>query len=617
MCGIVGFYSDTVSVSQKELEQAAQCIRHRGPDHVGIFYKGSVGLAHVRLSILDLTPSAHQPMSTENGKLWIIYNGETYNYKELVGKYRIATTTRSDTEVILKAFELRGTDVFTEMNSMHALAIYNHQDNTIILSRDRVGKKPLYYYLDNKFFAFASEIKSLLCFSYIKQRVKLNTIALNYYLHLGFIPEPLTIYSTIHKFPASSYALFSNGKLDIKRYWSLAETIKESYFCDEKEAKERLHELIVDAVKKRLISDVPYGIFLSGGTDSSLIAAIAQQQVANINTYSIGFNEATYNEASYARSIANYLKTKHTEYTVTFKDALSLIEDMVCHYDEPYADASAIPTMLISKLAKEKVSMVLSGDGGDELFWGYGAYRWAKRLNNPIVRRLRKPIATLLSLGNSRYKRVSNLFKWQDVDFLPAHILSQEQYFYTIKESKELLNKEYFYKPEFLLQMPVNRPLTDVELQSFFDFHYYLKDDLMVKTDRASMRYGLEVRSPLLDYRIVEFAYNVCPSLKHQGNTDKYLLKQILYDYLPPSFFNRPKWGFALPISYWLNNELSSLVEQYLISNNSLSLLVNMQKVKELKKRYHQGDSYLYGRLWNLLVLGIWLQKQDITLFDR
>lgn len=610
MCGICGHFSENHPISIHELNQMTDALKHRGPDATGHFSENAVSLGHTRLSIIDLSANANQPMFSHNQRFAIVFNGEVYNYNEIAKQLEIEPTTTSDTEVVLEALVKKGTEAIHLFNGMFAIALYDRQEESLMLIRDRVGIKPLFYFWDGNHFAFASELKALLKLEIVKQNIKINHKAINDYLHVGFIPEPQTIYENIYKFPAGSYGILKEKYFKIHEYWNISKQLNTHTINSEKEAKAKLNELLISSVNYRLISDVPYGVFLSGGIDSSLVAAVAQKITGNIKTFSIGFNEAKYNEAPYAKAVAHYLKTKHTEFTVTYDHAISLIDDIISQYDEPFADASAVPTMMVSRLAKNDVSMVLSGDGGDELFWGYGAYHWAKRLSNPFIRNFRFPIASCLEMGNSRQKRVAQMLRFSSDDFLPAHILSQEQYFFRTKEVSQLLNQEYLSSASFHDPEVERRKLNLIEKQSLFDFNHYLKDDLLVKVDRASMKYALEVRVPLLDYRIAEFAFNLSPELKHKNHCDKYLLKQVLYDYVPKSYFDRPKWGFALPLNHWLKNELKPLVQEYLNPEKlKKHELLNATQVQKMLKRHESGNDYLYGRIWNLLILQMWMEK--------
>ncbi len=398
MCGIVGYYSENNKFSKSELTESTRALINRGPDAEGYFYDDVTGLGHRRLSVIDLSESANQPMYSPCGRYVIVYNGEVYNFREIAKMLAVKLRTSSDTEVILQSFIKWGTQFVSMLNGMFAIVIYDKQERKLHLFRDRIGIKPLYYYWDGDNFAFASELKALMKFHFININKRINDKAINQFLYLGYIPEPDTIYRDIYKFPSGSYALFYNNNLKITPYWNIKEKIRNNTIDNYKEAKQKLNELINDSVRYRLISDVPYGTFLSGGTDSSLVTAVAQKLTNNkLKTFSIGFKESKYNESGYAKAVAEYLGTEHHEFIVSYKDAIELVDEITDTYDEPYADSSAIPTMLVSKLAKKYVTMTLSGDGGDELFYGYGANLWAKRLSNPFIKQFRKPLKSILS----------------------------------------------------------------------------------------------------------------------------------------------------------------------------------------------------------------------------
>ena len=364
-----------------------------------------------------------------------------------------------------------------------------------------------------------------------------------------------------------------------------------------------------------MISDVPFGTFLSGGIDSSLVTAIAQHNSDTpVNTFSIGFTDSKYNESAYARSIAGYLGTHHHEFTVTEQDAMDLIDKMISAYDEPFADSSAIPTMLVSALARKHVTMTLSGDGGDELFFGYGSYLWARRMSNPLIRAFRKPIYGLLSsLKDNRFKRAAQHFNYRDYAEIHQHIFSQEIYYFSPQEIEGILIDSLPGFTQELFQKDVKRKLNPMESQALFDIRYYLKDDLLAKVDRATMQYSLETRVPLLDYRIVEFALNLDPSLKYRSGTSKYLLRKILFDYVPEKFFNRPKWGFSIPLDRWLHKGLYYLVEQYCSEEMcSRFNLVRHEVVSKYIKEFESGKTYYYNRIWQIIVLHKSLEKLEL-----
>jgi asparagine synthase (glutamine-hydrolysing) len=612
MCGICGYYSNKGIFSGEDLEKMKQALLHRGPDAEGSFIDGPIGLGHRRLSIIDLSSSANQPMTSHNGRYVMVFNGEIYNYQEIekdlrLTNYDLRLKTTSDSEVILEAFSHWGYEFVNRLNGMFVIVFYDKEEKSLYIFRDRIGIKPLYYYWDGNNFAFASELKALKRNEFISRNLSLNYTAINEYLHLGYIPEPHSVYDKIFKFPSGSWGKLSSRisnscSLEIQKYWNIDEKISDKLITNEQEAKEKLKELLISSVKYRMISDVPFGTFLSGGIDSSLVTAIAQSLSSEpVKTFNIRFEDAKFDESPYAKTIAAYLGTNHHESTVTEKDALELIPQLHEIYDEPFADSSAIPTLLVSKMARQNVTMTLSGDGGDELFMGYGAYRWAERLNNPLNKVLRAPIKVALSSGSSRKKRVSHLFEKVPADQVCSHIFSQEQYLFSRSEIKKLLNPDFFR--EFKLgESPVlSRKLTAAEKQSLFDLKYYLKDDLLVKVDRASMHHSLETRVPLLDYRIVEFAYNLHPSLRLNGKTTKYLLKQVLYDYIPSTYYDRPKQGFAVPLNKWMKKDLKNMTEENLLKNNEI---LNQTYIHSIHNQYKKGDrDYLYNRIWEILHL--------------
>lgn len=607
MCGIAGYYSSSGKFNKTLLEQATQSIYHRGPDAGGTFIQGSVGLGHRRLSIIDLSEGANQPMVSSDKRYIIVYNGEVYNFKEIAQeiikqKPEIKFKTTSDTEIILEAFVLWGVEMINKMNGMFAIAIYDNEKQELFLIRDRLGIKPIYYYYNERDFFFASELKAI---KSVLPLLELNYDAIPYFFHLGFIPEPYSIYKNVFKFPAGSYLRINNAGIEIKPYWQVQDKIKAETLDNEKEAKAQLKYLIESSVKYRLISDVPFGTFLSGGIDSSLVTAVAQS-VSNtpVKTFSIGLEEEEYSESKYSEQVAKYLKTDHHSFKVSMNDALELIDEIEKIYDEPYADSSAFPTLIVSKLARKYVTMTLSGDGGDELFMGYGAHLWAQRLKHPLVSAFRYPIQFALQMGNNRSKRVANLFHSYSNKYLHSNILSQEQNLFYEKELSSIVGHSLNHQVSSLFPMKTEkRKLTAAELQSLFDLRVYLKDDLLVKVDRASMQHSLETRVPLLDYRIVEFSLNLNQSLKLRDKTAKYLLKEVLYEYVPAHFFNRPKKGFSIPMHQWLRKDIRTYAEKYI--NKEICErygIVNWGYAQKLKKHFYQdGLDFYYNRLWTII----------------
>jgi asparagine synthase (glutamine-hydrolysing) len=611
MCGIAGFFSSNNVFSKEELNKMTNVIVHRGPDAEGHFVDEFVGLGHRRLSIIDLSVGANQPMYSQSGEHVIVYNGEVYNFQEIAKDLEINLKTSSDTEVLLEAFEKWGASFVNRINGMFAIAIYNIENKKLHIFRDRIGIKPLYYFFDGKNFAFSSELKSMLQLYFINKSKKLNHQAINQYLYLGYIPEPNSIWENIHKFPSGSYAEISENSMKIERYWKIEDKIKAEMVSDFATAKKDLKNLLIKSVEKRLICDVPFGTFLSGGIDSSLVTAIAQSVSKEpVKTFSIGFKEGKFNESNYAKQVAKHLKTDHHEFIVSQNDALQFVETLIDSYDEPYADSSAIPTMFVSKLAKQYVTMTLSGDGGDELFHGYGAYNWANRLSNPMVYAMRFPIANALSLMSNKYKRGAKVFQIPYKKHFKSHIFSQEQYLFGKNDIKKCLNPKYQKKFTLDENYTLNRKLNPAESQSLFDIKYYLKDDLLVKVDRASMKFSLETRVPLLDYEVVEYALNINPNLKMQNGIQKHILKEVLYDFVPREMFERPKWGFSIPLSSWLKNELRYLIDNYLSKEKIEKFdVLNSDYVENLKKEFFAGRDFHYNKIWQLINLQIFLEK--------
>jgi asparagine synthase (glutamine-hydrolysing) len=619
MCGIAGFLSPRYNM--EHLQCSTSAISYRGPDGEGFFFESApkgfnIGLGHRRLSILDLSDAASQPMKSHNGRYIMIFNGEIYNYQEIKNSKFTGMHWRStgDSEVILESFAQFGPDCFSWFNGMFTVAIWDSQDNKLTLARDHVGIKPLYYYYDGSEVIFASELKAI---TSIRKRLTYNYAVIPAFLHIGYIPHPDTIYNNIMKMGAGSYAevsISSAGAVALQEhnFWNIQDKISADVIKDEAIALKKLDELLSDSVEKQLISDVPIGTFLSGGTDSSIVTAMAAKvSPGKINTYSIAVKDGKVNEAPYAAAVAAHLHTNHHELPITQQEIMEMVPGFINVYDEPFSDSSAFPTMLVSKLARKNVTVALSGDGGDELFWGYGSYLWAKRLKNPVVRLLSPAIYAASKKMNSRYKRIGMLFEKHDPDYFKSHLFSQDQYYFTEKELHKLLvnpqvdfsgiNKSYS-----------GRDLTIQEQMSFWDIENYLKDDLLVKVDRASMQYSLETRVPLLDYRIIEFALNLSHDLKiGPDGSMKYLLKQVLYQYVPKALLDRPKWGFSIPMVKWLKTDLKWMIDKY-CSKEVIEQtgVVKYEVVKDIVSKYFSGSDYLYKRIWALIVLHWFFYEQ-------
>ncbi|MDI9320631.1 MAG: asparagine synthase (glutamine-hydrolyzing) [Phycisphaerales bacterium] len=617
MCGIVGaFYRE--EINEASMRQATDLLHHRGPDASGYYLSTSkrVFLGHRRLSIIDVSQNANQPMYSHDSRFVIIYNGEVYNYEKLKQKLpNVLWKTSSDTEVVLELFVHFGPESFAWLNGIFAFSIYDIVEEKLWLCRDGLGIKPLFIQREKEKLIFGSELKSIIR---ANQEEGKNTNflvskkAVAHFLHLGFVPEPLTIYRGIKKFPAGYYAVLNtkNGEWNRYRYWNVRDHYLSNPIQDEAQALKQYQEKLFASVERQMISDVPLGTFLSGGIDSSLVTAVASKISDNkLKTFCIGFEDARFDETAYAQQVATHLGTDHHLFRAKLDDVLALIPEFLTLFDEPFADSSAFPTMLVSKLAREHVTVTLSGDGGDEFFQGYGMYAWAKRLNDPKVQLLRKPIFFASKFMNERNQRAGRVFNFPAVKRIPSHIFSQEQYFFSEQELNRLLLRNNF---DFNELNALPKKGKSQERQAIWDIEHYLKDDLMVKIDRASMRYSLETRVPLLDKELVEFSLNVPLSLKvNEEYGTKYLMKRTLYDMVPKEVFDRPKKGFSIPLNKWLANELKPMLDKYLSKQKiEYAGIIDYNMFKKIMDQYLAGKSYLYNRVWAILVLHWWYYEK-------
>jgi asparagine synthase (glutamine-hydrolysing) len=623
MCGISGILSESMS-DEVAIKNMKDALAHRGPDASDVFVTetGKISLGHTRLSIIDLSSAADQPFRSRDGRYVVVFNGEIYNFRRLrtilEHQYSISFRTSSDTEVIAEGFAVWECSLAQKLEGMFAIVIADLKLEKLYIFRDRVGKKPLYYCRNKTGFYFASEIKALLKIPEIKSSLTTSRKSIATFLHLGYVPEPDTIYSEIQKFPAGCVGVVSLEKdLEIKRFWDMNATISQPKSESQSNVVDRLFGLLRSSINDRMISDVPLGTFLSGGTDSSLVTAIASTLVSEpLKTFSIGFQENTFDERKYAEAVAKQLKTEHTSYELSQRDSMQLVYEYLDHFDEPFADTSAIPTMLVSRLARQQVTVALTGDGGDELFQGYGSYTWANRLNSEYWKLLRSPLRNLFDIsGNNRLQRISDLLKAPEYGGIRSHIFSQEQYFF----SQDQIQKRLLVQPDDSLTFEYEDPasiknlhLTQGEMQALFDFHYYLKDDLLLKVDMSSMHSGLECRCPLLDHKVVEFAFALPMEYKVRKGEKKWILKELLQKFLPQDLVFRKKWGFSIPLGQWLKKDLHYLIEQNLDAEVIQSAgLINFNYVQKLLHDFYNGKDYLYHRIWLLVVLHRWWRSHN------
>ncbi len=617
MCGIGGIYGQSKPDIRERLREMSEAIQHRGPDADGYFLNHSCGLLHRRLSIIDPSEHANQPLFSQDRRFCIVFNGEIYNFRELKSRLDGPFTTASDTETVLLAYQKWGIDCLKELNGMFAFAIYDALRDELVLCRDRLGIKPLYYHYADGQLCFSSELRGLLASGLFPEKPVLDSKAVHAFLHLGYIPDPASIYEGIRKLPPASWMKISVKGMEIHPYWEAETFATYNDPCTEWEAESRLRKILEESVQKHMISDVPFGVFLSGGVDSGLVAAIAQKHSPSpLTSFTIGFEDTAHDESRHAEAIAKKLGTHHHCFRFTWQDALAKVTEGMEMFDEPFADSSFLPVMLISEKAAEQVKMVLTGEGGDELFYGYGAYAWAKRLESPLRRQLWRTARPFLPLLGSRGNRVRHLLRPGSPGYTMAHLFSQEQYLFSQKELGNLLlsplNPAYIPADE---RYNIGNPATAADRQALFDLQHYLPGDLLTKVDRASMHYGLECRVPLLDHVLVEFALSLPLHLKQNGTTWKWLLKQSLYHYLPAEWFDRPKQGFSIPLSHWLKNELRYLSDT-LLNDEALHQtgILNINFVNHLKNEFYlRNQTYLYNRIWLLIVLQHWLISHPVT----
>lgn len=614
MCGICGFVSKRSDIKDKLIE-ANNTMFHRGPDDGGVYVKEltngyGLGLGHRRLSIIDLSHAGHQPMISRNEKISVVFNGEIYNYNELKKQLKYYDfQSNSDTEVIIASYLQWGIDCITHFNGMFALALYDQECETLFLVRDRMGKKPLYYYWGDGELYFASELKAVQ--TLVSSDLDISINSMGAYLFRQYIGGSNSIYKKIYKVCPGEIVTLSNGELSKQIYWDAVECYKE-LVSNEKisfnDAKEALNQLITDSVRIRMISDVPVGTFLSGGIDSALVTAIANElSQGPVNSYAIGFYEKEYNEAESAKAIATYLGTKHTELYISEQDMLSVIDDIPVYYDEPFADTSQIPSMLVSKLAKKDVTVSLSGDGGDELFCGYNFY-------DSVALAQRYDMAGVLLhhiLPESLQTKVP-----PNVEKIIMNKKRQHKTQYDVLPYDKLIGS-YFLNEYDEIRYDENKIMFEKNFQKrrmLLDQITYLPDDILCKMDRASMSCSLECRNPLLDYRIVEYSYELPHKFKYKNGEKKYILKSLAYDYIPKELLDRPKKGFGVPIEKWMKTVLND--ELLDLSNYSYLKKQGIFKAKETSsfvREYLGGksfrDSDVSRLIWSFYIFQKWHTK--------
>ncbi len=611
MCGICGYFTHR-KVEDSVIDKMNSTMLHRGPDiqqtckfMVGKEY-GAVG--HCRLSILDLSPKGNQPMWSHDGDYCIVLNGEIYNFNEIKNELQIKGylfDSATDTEVALYSYIEWGSKCVERLGGMFAFAIFDIQKQTIFLARDRFGKKPLYYYYEDDTLIFASELKPLLCFPGIRKQ--LNYFSMGYYMRNGYFPEPASVMKFIHKVPSGSYMILRNDVLTIKNYWSpvkAAHIYGKEMVRDYKLAKRLLKKQLEQAVKKRMIADVPLGVFLSSGIDSSVVAAMAQRVAdVSINTYTIGFDVPEYNEADIAKKISEELGTKHHEHYVSENDLWSIIDDIPHYFDEPFGDTSMLPSMILARFARNDITVALSGDGGDEIFGGYAHYskvRVAQKIDwiGGIIYSF-LPEIILKKLPESVQRVVEN----RNPQISSQIILRNELSFF-----EELFIYPY-QEPYFACEQEMD--IKDWQLRRMLlDMETTLPGDMLHKVDRASMSASLEVRSPLLDHKVAELALRFPQRFKINGKIRKYILREIAYEYIPKRLLDTPKRGFSIPYQHWMRSGLKERLTDY----SSIDYLrkqdiFNPLKCQNMIKVFLNGDNSIANVCWNFLMYQMWYER--------
>jgi asparagine synthase (glutamine-hydrolysing) len=626
MCGLAGFIRGSATPNRDShlgwLEAMGEAIRHRGPDAGATWLDEQIGLVHRRLSILDLSDAGTQPMISGSGRHVIAFNGEIYNFQDIrqeLIEQGVSFRTGTDTEVLLELYEREGDDCLKRLNGMFAFAIWDRQSNSLFLARDRLGKKPLYYYQRDSEFAFASEIKALLPLPFLDTTLRAD--ALKDFFFYQYVPDPKSIYQSVHKLPPGHCLKLSNGRVTIKKYWDLSFGSQRPK--DEHQLQQALRQQLEEAVERRLVSDVPLGAFLSGGVDSSAVVSLmAGASEKPVTTCAIGFDSEKYDEVHYARRVAEQFGTNHHEFTVREQVADSL-PAISRFFDEPFADPSFIPTYFVSRLARQQVTVALAGDGGDETFAGYGKYAIDARENQlrglfPSVLRERLfpglgALAGKIPHGIGRRARSLLTSLAQD----PATAFYQSNRFcdpvvWNRIVTPELQRATAGYDPADITRDHYNNADAEDHLSRilYADFKTFLPGGILVKVDRMSMANSLETRAPMLDYRFVEFAASVPSSYKLHGSEKKYLLKRAFEGSLPHDILYRKKMGFSVPLAQWLRHEIRSLAEPILTSQKSpLAQFFRMEVIADLWRTHLAGKNHYTQELWTLLALALWQQQ--------
>ncbi len=630
MCGIVGFIGKDKNINL--INNMLKIQSHRGPDDSGIYFdeKSGIHFGHNRLSIQDISSHGHQPFVSDCKNYIIVFNGEVYNFKSIkveLKKLGYSFISSSDTEVILYSYKEWGIKCIERFIGMFAFSILDKVQNKLILVRDRAGVKPLYYYTKEKEFLFSSEVKSFHEHPNFKKEV--NKDILPYYFQFGYIPAPHAIFKNCYKLEAGHYLEFNiqHSTFNITKYWDVNDFYqKEKIDKSESEILDDIENILDDAIDLRMVSDVPVGVFLSGGYDSSLVASIlAKKQGKKIDTFTIGFDDKKYNEADHAKSIASHLGTNHTEYYMQDNDMLDLVEKLPFYYDEPFGDSSALPTMIVSKMARENVTVALSADGGDEAFCGYSKYFFLNKFFNIFFSKMKRTILkTSLNIINENF--VENINNLMPNSVKQTNIKDKYNKFKRAINSDSLEEmfqnaSSYIDKNDVdkILNIKSNKSiyklfenkdnLSYLNYMMSVDYKAFMNDDVLTKVDRATMSVSLEGREPLLDHRIIEYLARVPEELKYKNGQGKYLLRQILYKYLPKEMVDKPKSGFQIPLNEWLRGDLKDLVQKYLNIKCLDTEIFDIDYIESIKNDFFNYKNDNGTQIWFILMYQMWKEK--------
>lgn len=623
MCGIAGFSGNTQSLSKDTFAKALETLNKRGPDHREIFQDGNLFLGHARLSIIDTSNNGHQPMSDPSGRYTIVFNGEIFNYEELRKTYvsDVAYISTSDTEVLLHLLIRKGKDAITLLNGFFAFAFYDKLENTLLIARDRYGVKPLLYAQTHEGFAFASEMKALLQLP-VKKEIDFDTLFL--YLQLNYVPFEHSMLKGVMKVKPGNYLQLKGTTIVANEaYYTIPYSPKSYTSLSYEESQKELRSLLEGAVERRLVSDVPLGAFLSGGIDSSIIVSIAARKVQHLNTFSIGFKDNPYfDETQYAKLVADRYKTNHTVFSISNEAMYENIFDLLDYIDEPFADSSAIAVYSLCQQTRTKATVSLSGDGGDELFAGYNKHKAMYRFEqmkafNPLFA-LSAPLWNLFP--QSRNNKMGNVFRQLSRYSEGAKLKADERYWRWCVFADETTTATMFGKPLFSEAVMKARKKelyqlideSDLNTSLLADMKMVLPNDMLTKVDLMSMANSLEVRTPLLDYTVVNFAFQIPFQYKLRNGVTKSILKDAFRADLPEELFNRGKKGFEVPLTHWLKTGLWSLIDEDLLSERFVTEqgIFNYDSVRDLKQQLQSnnpGDAH--ARIWGLLVFQYWYRK--------